>query len=549
MADLSLKELQELRERGFVPGASMELVNSFDKIKNFIYRFKDYASRMTDVIQPINSHGAYLYRELEDRLDPLVVAGYDMDLSRPYSQDSLLQYRNLLENFINNDFYELYRALEDCGALTENAEHKFRQLDYLNDDFQMFIKKENLQNEELFRGLQVDAEDVILPSEHITEQKKNMDIAQKDEQKPQAIEPEEIKTEQEPQVREARKEKEEKMQQTETKKVDPVKEEPHKSEPSFQKTTEQKTAIDTASGTTTGLNLDKKQEAKDASKKSEDLMAREDVRQDKADKKTQSNKEAIEKLRAVANMFDPQHSDESFKKMMLALKDISQSKLVPNEMIDSYRYIFNEVKEHRRNTEVAIFDLSTEIYNQIADLESADKEIATLNKVQDFLKHYSDVYQNSNPGQIATELNKLRYVYNNQDFRSFNSDAVDSQINAMIDKLLTNLNDKEIQQKTIEDLMVLTNEQKESLIEEYYPKTKKTERTDDVLQKRKEGGLREKKQDKDSEKRKAIESFQSGAQKVLDMDAQQEEKSRNEIDRSAIAREATRRQKLLMGRK
>lgn len=52
-----------------------------------------------------------------------------------------------------------------------------------------------------------------------------------------------------------------------------------------------------------------------------------------------------------------------------------------------------------------------------------------------------------------------------------------------------------------------------------------------------------------SDKGQEINAFKQGTKKVQEMDARQEEKSRNEIDRSAIAREATRRQKLLMGRK
>lgn len=327
--------------------------------------------------------------------------------------------------------------------------------------------------------------------------------------------------------------------------------EPRKSEPAFQKPTEQKVGkpVNVVPKLEKHVlqepSLEKKQEAKDVSQKPLDVMVREDGGQDKVNEKSQSNKEVIEKLKAVVNMFDPKHSDESFKKMIFALKDVSESKLVPNKMVDSYRHIFNEVKEHRRNTEVGIFDLSTEIYNQIADLESADKEIAALNKVQDFVKHYSDVYQNSNPSQIVAELNKLRYVYNKDGFRSFNSDTVSSQINGMIDKLLTNLKDKEIQQKTIEDLMNLTNKQKESLNEKYYPKTKeeKNQQNQDVFQKPQDLMVRE--DARKDEKKRAIEDFKKGTEKVLDIGKQIEQDKQKKLNQSALAEF---RRKLLLNR-
>ena len=310
-----------------------------------------------------------------------------------------------------------------------------------------------------------------------------------------------------------------------------------KTEPVSQKITEQEMVKpgDTTTGAPAGLNLDKKQENKDVLQKPQNLMAREDVQQDKVDEIPQSNKEAIEKLKAVANMFDRQHSDESFKNMMFALKDISESKLLPNEMIDSYRHIFNDVKEHHRNTEGGILDLSAEIYNQIADLKSADKEISTLNKVQDFIKHYGDVYKKGNPSEVAAELNKLRYIYNKDDFRSFDSNSVDAKINEMVDKLLENINDKESQQKTIEGLMNLTNKQKERLTEKYYQKSK-IQQNKDVSQKTADSiSQKEIHHDHTDDIKSKVEIFKIGTQKVLDLDKQMRQDRQKKLNQAALA--------------
>ncbi|MBO4480418.1 MAG: hypothetical protein J5742_02210 [Alphaproteobacteria bacterium] len=126
----------------------------------------------------------------------------------------------------------------------------------------------------------------------------------------------------------------------------------------------------------------KKQQNKDILQTPENLMNREDVVQNtKTDETPKSNKAAIQKLRKIVDMVDRKHSDESFRQMMVALKDVADSKLVSDEMVDAYRNIFGDVKKHR-NTEKGILDLSAEIYNQIEELETADRESQNTQSTQ-----------------------------------------------------------------------------------------------------------------------------------------------------------------------
>ena len=77
----------------------------------------------------------------------------------------------------------------------------------------------------------------------------------------------------------------------------------------------------------------------------------------------------IDELKRIDKMVDRSHSGESFKNMMFALKELSEQNVLPKEMVDTYRYMFNEVKKHG-NTQRGVLDLSTEINNQIEELKN-----------------------------------------------------------------------------------------------------------------------------------------------------------------------------------
>lgn len=102
-----------------------------------------------------------------------------------------------------------------------------------------------------------------------------------------------------------------------------------------------------------------------------------------------SNIETIRALEKVVGMFDRQHSDESFKNMMVALKDLSEKKVVSEDLVQAYRNVLNDVKKHR-NTERGIFDLSTEIYNQIDELKNQDKEKSPNANMFNYMMHGKD---------------------------------------------------------------------------------------------------------------------------------------------------------------
>lgn len=223
----------------------------------------------------------------------------------------------------------------------------------------------------------------------------------------------------------------------------------------------------------------KKQEKKDVAQESEDALKREDkvqeevVSQEKPQEKQNTNEAAIARLRQIVDMFDRQNSDESFKKMMFALKEVADSKMVPDEMVDAYRAIFENVKKHG-NTERGIFDLSTELYNQIDEL------------------------QNPEDYRVASEENtpkKPEKVMTHEDVAQKESD-------------LKPKSDKEIEQQTEvrEDMMV-----------------RKDARPGNVDEK-----------DKKQQVQHRIDNFTNGNQKVLDMDNKREN-SKKELNQAALA--------------
>lgn len=223
----------------------------------------------------------------------------------------------------------------------------------------------------------------------------------------------------------------------------------------------------------------KKQEKKDVAQEPEDVLKREDkvqeevVSQEKPQEKQNTNEAAIARLRQIVDMFDRQNSDESFKKMMFALKEVADSKMVPDEMVDAYRAIFENVKKHG-NTERGIFDLSTELYNQIDEL------------------------QNPEDYRVASEENtpkKPEKVMTHEDVAQKESD-------------LKPKSDKEIEQQTEvrEDMMV-----------------RKDARPGNVDEK-----------DKKQQVQHKIDNFTNGNQKVLDMDNKREN-SKKELNQAALA--------------
>ncbi len=96
-----------------------------------------------------------------------------------------------------------------------------------------------------------------------------------------------------------------------------------------------------------GADLSKKQENKDVSPRPENLMQREDMTNDKVnagEKKPEDYEDLIYGLEEVLS----HHKDrdpESFKRMMFALKDLSQQWLLPEDMKKEYRDVFDRVKE------------------------------------------------------------------------------------------------------------------------------------------------------------------------------------------------------------
>lgn len=124
-----------------------------------------------------------------------------------------------------------------------------------------------------------------------------------------------------------------------------------------------------------GADLSKKQEAKDISSKPENLMQREDKTESKvnANEKTPENYEdliyGLEDVLAHHKDRDP----ESFKRMMFALKDLSQQGLLPEEMKKEYMDVFNRVKEFSDNParhEHGATQLSQKIVEQLDNLEA-----------------------------------------------------------------------------------------------------------------------------------------------------------------------------------
>ena len=124
-----------------------------------------------------------------------------------------------------------------------------------------------------------------------------------------------------------------------------------------------------------GADLSKKQEAKDISSKPENLMQRDDKTESKvnANEKTPENYEdliyGLEDVLAHHKDRDP----ESFKRMMFALKDLSQQGLLPEEMKKEYMDVFNRVKEFSDNParhEHGATQLSQKIVEQLDNLEA-----------------------------------------------------------------------------------------------------------------------------------------------------------------------------------
>lgn len=121
------------------------------------------------------------------------------------------------------------------------------------------------------------------------------------------------------------------------------------------------------------IGPERKEQANDVAQVTEDMVQTEAVSQVKPQEKQNTNEAAIARLRQIVDMFDRQNSDESFKKMMFALKEVADSKMVPDEMVDAYRAIFEKVKKHG-NTERGILDLSSELYDQIDELQNPGGE-------------------------------------------------------------------------------------------------------------------------------------------------------------------------------
>ena len=408
MNDISLEELKTIHERGLVPRASRQLYDNFSAINQFMYHLYEVSSNLADTFRNLgNYESMQLYQEMGARLEELIVRAKEIDLSNPYDPDSLSLYRESLRDFVDNEMPMLAARLNESG-MTENFERNLVQLDAMHTEFQTFAKKEDEHNTELLDGLKkLESEDVIL-NPQIEPEKNDSKQNTKDERiiyKPAPVEekivepkqevkeeikptPEEIKepVKQEPAEQKVPKQNvvepevraEEKVIEPKPKPKKEVKpsskelEAPVKKEPSEQKVQEKpKDDNPVYPDTPHGLGSGRKQEAKDVALEPEDVMHREDLAQD-GKEKPEINEEAITKLREIAGMFDRQHSDTSFRNMMTGLKELADSKLVSEEMVNSYRTIFNEVKQHH-NTERGIFDLVTELYNQIDVLEHPEE--------------------------------------------------------------------------------------------------------------------------------------------------------------------------------
>lgn len=536
MNEISLEELKTIHEKGLVPKASRQLYDNFSAINQFMYHLYEVSFNLADTFRNLgNYESMQLYQEMGARLEELIVRAKEIDLSNPYDPDSLSLYRESLRDFVDNEMPMLAARLNESG-MTENFERNLVQLDAMHTEFQTFAKKEDEHNTELLDGLKkLESEDVIL-NPQIEPEKNDSKQNTKDERiiyKPAPVEekivepkqevkeeikptPEEIKepVKQEPAEQKVPKQNvvepevraEEKIVEPEQDHKEEIKptskeiEEPVKQEPTEQpvqkqsvqepqvraeeksiepKQPQEDVIIRPVAETSHDTVNDKKQEKKDVAQEPEDALKREDkvqeevVSQEKPQEKQNTNEAAIARLRQIVDMFDRQNSDESFKKMMFALKEVADSKMVPDEMVDAYRAIFEKVKKHG-NTERGIFDLSTELYNQIDEL------------------------QNPEDYRVASEENtpkKPEKVMTHEDVAQKESD-------------LKPKSDKEIEQQTEvrEDMMV-----------------RKDARPGNVDEK-----------DKKQQVQHRIDNFTNGNQKVLDMDNKREN-SKKELNQAALA--------------
>lgn len=127
-------------------------------------------------------------------------------------------------------------------------------------------------------------------------------------------------------------------------------------------------------------DLEKKPKNEDLSQKMPDVMHREDMTNDKVDageKKPEDYEDLIYGLEVVLS----HHKDrdpESFKRMMFALKDLSQRGGLPEEMKKEYMDVFNRVKEFSNNpsyVEYGATQLDSKIIEPLETLETKQQQV------------------------------------------------------------------------------------------------------------------------------------------------------------------------------
>ena len=152
--DITMEDLQEIRDRGMSPKASKELVDFYNELLQLIHRVHDQAENLAQIYRDMESYEVGgLFDQLSNELEDFLINGKQLDLGHTYDFEELNHFYRKFYDYVNNDLMHYTRWLQDRGALTDNVEESVKYLVYAGDEFRNFVERENYRNEQLMNNL------------------------------------------------------------------------------------------------------------------------------------------------------------------------------------------------------------------------------------------------------------------------------------------------------------------------------------------------------------------------------------------------------------